>query len=481
MRERATLVGLCLLVSFALTATLTFLQPREYSSRVVLYVSSGQGSGDASSAYQGNLLSEQRVKSYEQLVTSNRVMQEVIDTLRLRVTASGLASKVETASEADTVLLSISYRDRSPEAAAAGANAIGQSVVSLIAELERPAEANRQAPVVARLVEPASVPSAPVSPRTYINLGLGVLVGLIIGVSAALMRDRYDVRLKGQEKLRDIFGLPNLSAIPMRSQTSDRADGFADVADAGNRVTEAYKRLRANLRYVDLDAKSKAIVITSSIPGEGKTSVAAGLALTLAQAGSRVVVVEGDLRRPKLGAYLNVESAVGITSVLSGRANLDDALQRARSSVDVLVCGPVPPNPSEICASGQMAQLLGDLRTRYEYVIVDSPPLLPVVDGAVLAAACDGALLVARVDFVTVPQVARSVEALEAVSAKILGSVVIGAVGRDERSYGAYGSYVGQTAANSSGSSVDARTLNYRRSEFPLSGNSRRPSPHRRE
>jgi non-specific protein-tyrosine kinase len=195
-------------------------------------------------------------------------------------------------------------------------------------------------------------------------------------------------------------------------------------ADLTDQDVGQARQLRTNLQFVDVDHPPRAVVVTSAVPGEGKSTTAANMAITFAQAGSRVLLIEGDLRRPKVAEYLGVEGAVGLTNVLVGQVGIDDVLQPwGRSGLWVLPSGSVPPNPSELLASQNMTELLRDLETRFDLILIDAPPLLPVTDGAVAAARADGALLVVRYGHTTRAQVQLAVESLEAVDAHLLGCV----------------------------------------------------------
>lgn len=183
--------------------------------------------------------------------------------------------------------------------------------------------------------------------------------------------------------------------------------------------------------------------MTSSLPGEGKSSTASNLAIALTQAGWRVILVDADLRRPRIPDYLGIEGGVGLTDVLIERAELSEVIQSwGRDDLSVLPSGPVPPNPSELLGSQQMLRLLTRLTDEYDMVIIDAPPLLPVTDAAALAAVCDGALLVARFGKSRREHLARAVDLLASVNARLLGSVLNFAPMRGGDAYGyGYGSY----------------------------------------
>lgn len=437
------------LTGLAVAAVLSWSTPREYSAQVTIYVSAQSGTDNASADYQGTLLSEQKVKSYTRLLASTRVARDVAGQLRIGMSADEIAARISVASQPGTVLLTATATDRSPLLAKEIADATGDAFTRLVSQLERPAD-NLPATINARVVEPASLPTEPVAPRPAVDYALGVLFGLIIGCGLALLRHAFDTSVKSEEELRRLTGSPNLGTItydpdvprhPLTVQEHPRSPR-----------AEAFRKIRTNLQFIDVDRARKAIVVTSAVPDEGKTTTLCNLAIVLARAGQRVAVLETDLRRPRAVDYLGLEGAVGLTSVLAGRLGLDEALQPWGSALfDVLASGPIPPNPSELLASRQMTNVLAELNQRYDTVLLDAPPLLPVTDGAILAAACDGALVVVRHGKTKRHQIRAAFAALEAVSARSLGTVLSMAPGSTSSPYYEYYSALEETAPDLDG------------------------------
>jgi capsular exopolysaccharide synthesis family protein len=198
--------------------------------------------------------------------------------------------------------------------------------------------------------------------------------------------------------------------------------------------------LRTNLQFIDIGNRSKSIVISSSIPGEGKSTIAINLAVSLADAGARVVLVDADLRRPSIAEYLGIEGGVGLTTVLIGRAEVEDVVQPlGRTTLDLLPAGQIPPNPSELLGSTAMADLLERLSASYDMVLLDSAPLLPVTDAVVLSNLAGGALVIVGVDRIHRPQLQQSLESLETAGAHLFGVVMNKVARREAAAYG-YGS-----------------------------------------
>jgi capsular exopolysaccharide synthesis family protein len=220
------------------------------------------------------------------------------------------------------------------------------------------------------------------------------------------------------------------------------ASTAAQRHDAGGAMAEALRELRTNLSFLDVDQPPRIIVVTSSMQAEGKSTVTANLAVTMAAAGENVVVVDGDLRRPTLVDVFNLVPGVGVTDVLTGTAQLADVLQPwgALPNLSVLGSGRIPPNPSELLGSRAMKNMLNTL-AKDAVVLIDAPPLLPVTDAAVLSRAADGAIVVIRTGRTTQEQLDQSLGNLEKVKGRVLGAVLnyVPIKGRDAYSY--YGTY----------------------------------------
>jgi len=437
-RERWAIVLVLVLVGLAAAGALWYLRPKEYTAKLTMYVSA-QTADSAQSAYQGAQLSQQRVTSYVELVASPRVTEEVVRRLQLPLSPDDLAEQIKASSALDSVLVGVAVTDTSPQRAAAIANAVGLVFSGLVTEIERPTAPGAQPPVAIRVVQPAPVPSIPSSTSLPVALVLGLLGGLALGIGAALARNAVDTSVTSPEHLRDLTGAPNLGFIAFDAQTPKRP--LTVHEDPQSPRSEAFRQLRTNLQFVDVDNPRKVVVITSSLPGEGKSTTLVNLGIALASAGHRVLAVEADLRRPALADLLGLDRAVGLTSVLAGRVHVGQAVQHWPGGVDVLASGPLPPNPSELLASQQMANMLGDLRAEYDAILIDTPPLLPVTDAAAVAQATDGVILVCRYKETKREQLRTAVQALEAVSAPVLGTVFSMVPATGPRAYAQYHSY----------------------------------------
>lgn len=420
LRTRWMVIVAGVLVVVAAAAALTFTTTPQYASTARLYVSSAQS--NSAMALQSGQLSAQRIASYANLVQSRELAQAVIDDLGLPMRPGELAGKVSAEVIPSTVLLQIRVVDPDPAQAQALAQGYAQGMSDMIRELETPA-GKTVPPIKATIVDAASRPVAPFSPQPVRNLGAGLLLGLLFGLGLALLRDTLDTSVSTAEDFAHATDAPLLGSIAY--DTAAKAKPLVTSLESHAPRVESFRVLRTNFQFVDVDSESRVFVITSAIPQEGKTTTAVNLAITLAQAGQRTLLIECDLRRPHAARSLGMDNAVGVTTVLVGKVSVDDAIQKHPSSdLHFLGSGAIPPNPAELIQSRAMAELLTRVRGQYDTVVIDAPPLLPVTDAALLATQADGAVLVTRFGKTTKDQVAQAVDRLVQVDAKLVGAVL---------------------------------------------------------
>ncbi len=421
VRSHWRIVLLSILLGGVGAGTYSWLQTPMYAATTQIFVSASGVQTDAGDLNQGGSFVQERVRSYVQIVDSPVVGQQVIRSLALPYTAAELAEKIDAKSSADTVLIDITVTDESPTRARDIAAAIAGYFPALVTNLETSPGA-RVSPVKVSVTKPATAPESPVSPKWTMNVLLGLLVGVTVGVAAAVGRELLDRTLREADELAGVTSAPVLSTVPYEEKSAAAPliiEGSAQSARA-----EAMRQLRTNLQFVNVDRPLRSIVVTSAVPNEGKSTTSCNLGIAFAEAGYRVLLVDADLRRPKLAEYLDLEGAVGLTNVLAGQVALVDAMQQwGNSGLWVLSSGAIPPNPSELLGSRNMADLLVALTEGFDMVIIDTPPLLPVTDAAVIAAVADGCLLVSRYGKTKTTQAAGAAAALTAVGARLHGCV----------------------------------------------------------
>lgn len=416
-----------------------------YQASTRLFVSTSAGSS-LNDLYQGGRFSQDRVLSYTELLMGDTLAQRTIDKLGLNTTAASLKGRITATAKPDTVLIDVSALDESPIRARDIANALSDEFVLLVAELETPPELGRQADARVIVEQRASIPNQPVVPKPKRNLGLGLVAGLLVGMGLAVVRDRLDNTVKDRETFETLTGVAVVGSVPL---DKERRRTPAISFDNDNSATaETLRKLRTNLQFISVDHPPRLIVVTSSTPREGKSTTAINIALALAEAEHEVVLVDGDMRRPTLHKYLGLVGAVGFSTVLSGRVPLQEALQQTKyQRVTVLAAGVIPPNPSELLASLAAKNVLSELRSHFDYVIIDSSPLLAVTDGAILAANADGALMMVRYGETKREHVSHALGSLANVGASLLGAVLTMTPMRRGRSYSYDYRYYGEEEA----------------------------------
>jgi len=409
------------LATLAVTASVTFLLTPTYLASTRLFFGV-QGATSGSDLAQGSTFAENQLTSYAQVATSPLVLQPVIDQLGLQTTPADLAEKVSAYAPTDTVIIQITVNDTDPARAAQIANAVGSQLASVASDLSPRRQDGSQA-VKATVLAQAEVPIDPASPSILRNLAAGLILGLLLGIAVAILRRVLDTKIRNEADLEQVTEVPVLGVVPFDSEAEAHPVVIRD--DPLSVRSEAVRRLRTNLQFVEAAEHSRSVVVTSSIPGEGKTTAALNLAAALADAGLNVVLVDADLRRPTVARYVGIEGSVGLTTVLIGEATIEDVLQPwGDSSLRVLPAGQIPPNPSELLGSGAMAELLDHLSARFDMVILDSPPVLPVTDSAILGRLTGTTLVVVGADRLHRSQLRASLESLSTAGVNVSGVVL---------------------------------------------------------
>lgn len=436
----------CALIGILAAGIASFLIRPAYVAQTKLFVAL-QNSGSVSELQQGNVFTQARVQSYVETVGTPAVLQPVIESLGLADTPESLAGRISASSDAKTVLITISVTDESPVQAAGIAQAVGSSLVNAVDSLEKPSSGGTS-PVRLSIVTPAVAPSEPASPNVKLFLMLGALGGLAAGLGLAALRTVIDTRVRGEADLRRLTEAPVLGGISFDSDATKKPL-LTQTAPQSPRA-ESFRQLRTNLQFAHVSHESKTVLMTSSLPGEGKSTTAANLAIALAQAGQTVALVDADLRRPMIAEYLGLERNAGLTTALIGRGEVDDLLQPwGADNLYVLASGQVPPNPSELLGSQKMKELILKLEQTFDAVIIDAPPLLPVTDAAVLAQQVGGVVLVVGTQKVRSQDLEKSLAALELVDADLLGIVLNRLPSKGPDAY-AYSYYSYEAAAENS-------------------------------
>jgi capsular exopolysaccharide synthesis family protein len=308
------------------------------------------------------------------------------------------------------------------------------------------------------IVDPALVPSIPARPKKLLNISIGLILGLIFGITLAFTQEGLDTSVKSADDVERLTACPALAIIPEASSNGGRTawrkkrngskpapNGHVELAvlnQPTSQVAECYRSLRTAVLLSMAPRPPQVLLVTSPQPSEGKTCTALNLTFALAQRGARVLLVDADLRKPSVARPLGLVGDKGLSSVLTGASTLDESLSPIEGlpNLSVLTAGPRPPNPAELLSSPFMEELLVRLRRRFDHIIVDSPPSLLVTDATILSTLVDATILVAQPGITTRAALARAHKTLEGSGAKIMGVVLNRANSRNTDSY-YYGYY----------------------------------------
>ena len=434
-----------------------YLVTPQYTSSALFYVNNNLSIGDTALSITSSDITAAKslVDSYIVILKSRASLNEVIDYSGVDCTLGELQGMISAASVNSTEVFEVKVESSDPKEAEKIANAIAYILPKRISSIVEGTSA--------KVVDYAVVPSAPSSPSYPKNTLFGFATGLILSVAYLVIRELFDVTIRSEEDVTQCCDAPILASVPdMTAQSKGgRYYGYGSsnknqkktVANQapillGRNISfaasEAYKLLRTKLQFSFAGETTCPIVgISSALAGEGKSLSAVNLAFTLAQLDKRVLLIDCDMRRPSLATKLQIAKVPGLSNYLTGQATLTDVIQPCGGDVkegfDVIASGRNPPNPIELLSSNVMEELLADLRSSYDYILLDLPPVAEVSDALVAAKMCDGVLLIARQNYGNTVALAHAVQQFDFVETRILGIVLNAMTERSVR-YG-YGYY----------------------------------------
>ena len=414
LRQRWWLLLLCLGLGAAGAYTATDTAPQSYTSGLTFFLADADGRPVEVSSAQ---LATGRLGSYQTLAASGPVYAQAVE-------RSGVAVfTAEATAVPGTIFLRLTVNAATPQDALAVAQAYEGIFPSYITDFENGGTAGADGPTLGVLEPPrdsAAVPGA--SLRR--NVLLGLVLGFVVGAGILIVLESLDNKVRDVDELERMTDVGVAAAVPWEF----RGEQLVTERHPRSKRAEAMRLIRTNVQFAGLGASLRTLVVTSAAAGEGKTSVASDLALAYAQAGQRVILVDGDLRQPRIAELFGIEAGDGATNVLVEDAHLDEVLHPwGDGQLRLLTSGTRPAKPSELLASAKMGELLARLRADSDLVIIDSAPVLPVADTAALLAHVDAVLLVVRGGVTSSPQVRAAVERLRSVDARIVGLVLNGA------------------------------------------------------
>jgi capsular exopolysaccharide synthesis family protein len=432
IRRRAWLVGLCFLAASLAAVLLTIRAEERYASTSALLLRASPAV-DPQRAVDTNL----------QLLSLPLISARTADTLGM--TPDEVEAAIVSSQKGESDIIEVTAEDSSPEGAARLANTFTRDFLAF----REGGGANRERVQTGKVevVDRASPNSSPVSPKPVRNVVFGALIGIVLGLGLALLLERLDRRLKREDDLAEATGLPLLASIPKREAFDSDHLGKGSLSPA---ETEVFRRLRANLRYFRARTDVRSVLVTSAEPGEGKTLVSLGLALAAVSSGERVLLLEADMRDPGLSRVLDMPASGGLSGYLTAEkvVPLDDVVIQVEAArlagatpgamLDIVPAGAIPPNPTELVESRRMKELIVAAEREYDFVVIDTPPVLVVSDAMPLIMAVSGVLAISGLGVSTHESAVDLAEQLDRLGVATLGLVANFAEGGN-RSYEGYG------------------------------------------
>jgi capsular exopolysaccharide synthesis family protein len=432
----------CPLVAALAAGIVSFLLPPVYEAHVSLYVRPAQplSSTDPTVAA---ITADQVLRTYAALMTQQPILEAVNLKLNLHMRPQDLQNKIKVTPSANTLILDVAVQDTNPAIARDIANEVVADLIDEVNRIKAQEQiSNSRTGDNLVVTAPAVLPDQPVSPKKGLNIAIAFAAGLLVALGIAFLLDYMDQSVKDDDELIGRLGLIPLGHIAL-VPTGKAKQSELVALDPKSSSSEAFKALRTSLLFSTLDQKLKAIVITSAGTGEGKSRTAANLAIALAQAGYKTLLIDADFRRPSLHRMFGQVRNVGITNLVIQDATENDAIRQVESVPNLWLAtsGPIPPNPSELLGSGRMRELMSSLSQHFSYLIIDTPPVNAVTDAPILAASANATILVVEQGRTTMPALKHAKEMLDRVGANTIGAVMNKMRASSPSYYYDYGNY----------------------------------------
>lgn len=412
-------------VVFLAVCAYTLITPPKYTATAQVFATYSDSSvedGGISSINSASSYISNQIRSYPTLATTEAVLQPVIDDQGLQMTVGQLGDLLTVTNPENTAFVNVTVEDENPSQAASIANGVAESLSDVVENSLY--DSDRESPVKLSVVQQAQEPSAPSSPNVPLYMAIGLVGGLVMGVIVALLRDLLATKIQEARDLQDIVDAPIMGRIPDDDSLKNSAPVVVS-APAGS-IAEEYRRVRTNLSFTTTveGTSSRLIVISSVSPNEGKTTTAVNIAASLAENGARVLLIDADLRHPSVASKLGLEGNAGLAHVLSSQASVKDVVQRYwKPNLHVMPAGPKPPNASTLLNSDMMHELIRQALVQYEYVIIDTSPMIVANDAAVFGKMGNGVVLVSGRDVTDKRELREIVGQLATLNVAITGFV----------------------------------------------------------
>lgn len=426
------------LLGAAVGAAVAQAQAPVYAAKAQMLVTVSAQGEDSSQAYQGALLSQQRAKSYTTLLTGQSVLTRLTDQLGLPYSVEHMKSHITATNPPDTAVIDVTVKDRSAQQAQKIAQALGPAFSRIVSSAENSGkQGDGQAPVInVRTLDPVQLLDGPVSPHKSFDIVLGLALGLFLGLVWAVAREITDTRIRDVRDLEQATDVDVLGVLPRGGRNRDRE--FRGGLPGPPVRAQAYRWLALTTEIAGRGPTPRALVVTSPVRADEANAVAAGLAIALAEGGTRTIAVDVQGPRARLADLLGLPSPWGPADVLDGRVSLDEALVEWREDVPLRVLagsGTEPGSGAAPLRQAEIAELRGRLTARAEAVVFVAPPVLTQSEATVVARAVGQVVLVAEARATRAPDFVQSVQRLRSVGVSVLGSVLSNERGRRGRPY----------------------------------------------
>ncbi len=444
-KHKIMIVALALLISIVSFVQCVFFTEHTYTVTGIVYLSNKSEVPTQQTSVSANdiVISRALGETYKEILTTRSFYYEVSEDLKGEFTPGAISGMMSVEIINETELIRIRTTSISPDVAYKVSKSIFNKAQDRLSRIYPNGRVE--------VIDEPYLPTAPNAKGTVRKTILGFLIGAAIGIICVFVRKMFDIKVRNAADIVRRYGVSVLGELAGPKTTGkkkkDKKDGSSTHSDydiilnENSRfdTVETYKFIRTNIMFsIPKSDKGKVLVVTSAIPGDGKTTTSINLAITFAQTGAKVILVDGDLRKSRVHRYLNIKHTNGISNVLCGFSDLDSAVMKeVRENLDVLTVGNIPPNPAELLESEEFGKVLTELQEKYDYILIDTPPMTVVTDASVVMKDAHGVIVVARKNQTTFDMLDETIEGIKKSGAKPLGVVVLDSE-QKEKKYGYY-------------------------------------------
>lgn len=418
LRKRLKLIVFITLIVTIMSAVISvFALTPVYEAKISVVIGKAAGISDNSSYNLSDVTMYQKlVKTYAKVAKSENVAESALDLMDIDLTTEELLEMLSVSPQEDTQIMDINVQSINPEEA--------KKIVSsiTIAFIERAEELIPNGNI--EILDQPKIPKKPVKPNKKLNVLIAFFLGLMISVGLVFVLEYMDNSIKTKEEVEKYLDLPVVGIIPEHVSEQGEKEFLEVTIEPKSVSAEAFRTLRTNIQYSSIDKEVKTIMLTSSGTSEGKTSTSGNFAFILANSNKKVLVIDCDMRKPSIHRKLRISNSKGLSDFLTGKVTFEEAVQLVETNLYVMTSGLVPPNPSEMLSSNKMREFLVSVKNEFDYIIIDTPPIIAVTDAQVLAGIVDGVILVVALNEADKDAVVRAKELLVMANANILGVVL---------------------------------------------------------